>query len=249
MAITPNRPCDLSRRSFLQLPAGVLAQTSHPGTGKLLYENRLATERDVADFRLEGQAGISFVNGRMRMQNALDPALGQASNFVYWCPQQFPDNVEVTFEFRPIREPGLCILFFAAAGIGKDLFDPSLPRRTGEYKQYHSGAINALHVSYFRRRTPETRAFHVCNLRKSKGFHLVAQGADPIASVDDVQTQYRIAVLKKGPLVRFSVNELPLFEWTDEGKRYGPVLGGGRIGFRQMAPLVGEYANLKVREA
>ena len=54
---------------------------------------------------------------------------------------------------------------------------------------------------------------------------------------------------EKGPLVKFSINELPLFEWTDDGSRYGPILTAGRIGFRQMAPLVGEYANFKVWEA
>lgn len=185
----------------------------------------------------------------MRMENARDAAEGQASNFVYWCPNIFPDNIEITWEFRPIKEPGLCIFFFSAVGIGKDLFDPSLPKRTGEYEQYHSGAINTLHVSYFRRRYPEERAFHLCNLRKSKGFHLVAQAADPIPSVEDVTAPFRIAVVKKGPMVRFSMNELRLFEWIDDGKTYGPVLGGGRIGFRQMAPLVGEYGNLAVREA
>jgi hypothetical protein len=198
-------------------------------------------------FRLEGDAKISFAGGRMRMENARDATDGQASNFVYWCPEVFPDNIEATWEFRPIREPGLCIFFFAAAGISdKDLFDPSLPNRTGEYEQYHSGAINTLHVSYFRRRYPEERAFHVCNLRKSKGFHLVAQAADPIPSVEDVTAPFRISVWKKGPAVRFSVNELRLFEWVDDGRTYGPVLAGGRIGFRQMAPLVGEYGNLVV---
>jgi len=32
-----------------------------------------------------------------------------------------------------------------------------------------------------------------------------------------------------------------------EGQAYGPILGGGWIGFRQMTPMVGEYANLEVR--
>ncbi|MBT3292049.1 MAG: DUF1961 family protein, partial [Victivallales bacterium] len=39
-----------------------------------------------------------------------------------------------------------------------------------------------------------------------------------------------------------------LFEWHDNGEDYGPVLGGGRIGFRQMSPLIAEYANLTVRK-
>lgn len=204
------------------------------------YRNSLASAADIRDFRLEGRAKIAFPNGRMRLESE--------SDFVFWCPEVFGANMEISWEFRPIQEPGLAILFFAAAGIGgKDLFDPSLPKRTGDYPQYHSGSINALHVSYFRRRWPEERAFHLCNLRKSKGFYLVAQGADPIPSVADIQAPFRVAVLKNGPLVRFSVNDLKLFEWNDDGRQYGPALGGGRIGFRQMAPLVAEYANLSVR--
>ena len=233
-------------------PMALAAHGAHgqPTAAPALYRNPLAGESDVRDFRLEGRAKIEFVNGRMRMANAADASEGQASNFVYWCPVVFPDNIEISWEFQPVQEPGLCILFFAATGAGgKDLFDPALPRRTGEYEQYHSGSINALHVSYFRRRYPEERAFHLCNLRKSKGFHLVAQAADPIPSVPDVQAPFRLAVLKKGPLVRFSINELALFEWVDDGKTYGPVLGGGRIGLRQMAPLVAAYANLVVRRA
>ncbi len=230
----------LSRRYCLRLGAMALASRGHAAE-KVLYRNPLAAESDVRDFRLEGQAAIQFVNGRMRMQSDL-------GNFVFWCPEIFPDGVEISWEFRPIREPGLCILFFAAAGIGgKDLFDPSLPRRTGEYEQYHSGSIDALHVSYFRRRYPEERAFHLCNLRKSKGFHLVAQAADPLPDAADAPAPFRIALLKNGPLVKFSIDELALFEWRDDGRKYGPVLGGGCIGFRQMAPLTGEYANLVVR--
>lgn len=34
--------------------------------------------------------------------------------------------------------------------------------------------------------------------------------------------------------------------WRDGGQTLGPVLGGGRLGFRQMAPLVAEYENLVV---
>jgi hypothetical protein len=32
-----------------------------------------------------------------------------------------------------------------------------------------------------------------------------------------------------------------------DGKSHGPLLGGGKIGFRQMAPLIAEYANFRVR--
>jgi len=217
--------------------------------GKVLYENPLASEADVRGFLLEGEAQVAFPEGRMRMRNALDPSLGQKSNFVYWCPEEFPADVAITWDFWPLEEPGLCILFFSARGRGgESVFSPDLAARTGEYKQYHHGDIDAFHISYFRRRWPEERAFHTCNLRKSYGFHMVAQGADPLPSVEDADSPYHIRLVKAGPVVEFAINDLPILRYVDDGVTYGPLLGGGAIGFRQMAPLVAEYANLVVRE-
>ncbi len=213
----------------------------------LIYENPLATADDVAGFHLEGEAALSFPMGRMRMESRLDPEEGQKANFVHWCPEEFPADVAISWDFWPIREPGLSILFFAAQGIhGEDVLDPGLAQRTGEYQQYHHGDINAFHVSYFRRRWPQERAFHTCNLRKSYGFHMVAQGADPIPPVADAQSPYRITVVKCAAEIVFAVNDLPIFHFVDDGRRYGPLLAGGKIGFRQMAPLIAEYANLRV---
>ena len=80
----------------------------------LIYENPLAAESDVAGFRLEGGAAISFPVGRMRIENRRDPSEGQKANLVYWCPEEMPADVSIAWDFCPIREPGLCILFFAA---------------------------------------------------------------------------------------------------------------------------------------
>ncbi|MGI5899637.1 MAG: DUF1961 family protein [Christensenellales bacterium] len=214
---------------------------------KLIYENPLASPEDVKDFVMEGSAAISFPRGRMRMENLMDAAQGQKSNFVYWCPVDFPADLLITWDFYPIYEPGLCILFFSAkGGKGEDILSGGLAERTGEYQQYHSGDINAYHVSYFRRKWEDERSFHTCNLRKSHGFHLVAQGADPIPSVSDAVSPYRIALEKAGGNVSFYINDLHIFTFNDEGKTYGGVLEGGKIGFRQMAPLIGEYSNLRV---
>ncbi|SDC23954.1 protein of unknown function [Paenibacillus sp. UNCCL117] len=214
---------------------------------KLLYHNPLASAEDTAGFRQEGEAAVSFPLGRMRLESKLSPEQGQRSNFVYWCPETFPADVLVEWEFWPIREPGLAILFFAARGReGQDVLDGALAKRTGEYELYHHGDIDAFHVSYFRRMWPSERSFHTCNLRKSYGFHLVAQGADPIPGIADAAGPYRLSLRKQGGNVRFCVNRLPIFDWTDDGLSYGPLLGGGAIGFRQMAPLIAEYANLKV---
>ena len=217
--------------------------------GKVIYDNPLASEADVAGFRMEGDAAVTFPQGRMRMENCRDPEEGQAANFVFWCPEDFPSDIAVTWDFWPIREPGLCILFFSATGNkGQDVFDASLATRAGEYNQYHSSDINALHVSYYRRKHPRERAFQVCNLRKSYGFHMVAQGADPLPSVSDALPPYAITLIKCGAEVAFYIRDLPIFRWVDDGATYGPLLGGGKLGFRQMAPLIGEYANLKVHQ-
>jgi hypothetical protein len=219
-------------------------------TGNVIYENPLAGPDDVADFIAEGSPVTSFPMGKLRLENAMDPSAGQAANYLFWCPKKFPADVAISWSFRPIREPGLAMLWFCANGQdGKDLFDPSLAPRAGEYRQYHSSDINGYHGSYFRRKNPKgERSFHTANLRKSCGFHLVTQGADPIPSVIDVIDDYRIEVVKSGPWVRFSVNDLPLYTWHDDGETYGPVLGEGYIGFRQMAPLIADYSDLVVRE-
>jgi hypothetical protein len=213
----------------------------------LIYSNPLASAADVAGFRLEGEALITFPNGRLRMENVRDADEGQKSNFVFWCDRDFPPDVAISWDFWPVREPGLCILFFAAQGRqGEEIFAPDLAQRSGEYNQYHHGDINAFHISYFRRRWPEERAFHTCNLRKSYGFHMVAQGADPLPSVEDATPPYRIQLTKYGGAIDFAINNLPILRFEDDGAQYGPRLGGGKIGFRQMAPLIGEYANLTV---
>ena len=216
---------------------------------RLIYENPLSCEADIKDFVLEGSAKLSFENGRMRMENAISAEAGQKANFVLWCDKDFPADVRITWNFRPIKEPGLAILFFAAKGInGEDLFDASLQKRTGEYPLYHHGDINAFHVSYFRRKEPDERSFHTCNLRKSYGFYLVTQGADPIPDADECTEDYRMEVVKKGGYVSFSINGLRVFEFEDDGETYGKLLGGGKTGFRQLAPMIAEYSDLKVFE-
>lgn len=215
----------------------------------LIYHNPLSKAEDVKGFILEGKAEISFEEGCMRLKNALDTRMGQKANYVLWCPETFPENIAITWEFKPLTDRGLCILFFGADGReGKDLFDPSLTPRDGEYSQYHSGDINAYHVSYFRRKEPDERAFHTCNLRKSRGFHLVAQGADPLPSAEEAKDFYTMALNKYQGEISFSINGLEVFSYQDDGVTYGPLIRKGKVGFRQLAPLTAEYRNLKVYE-
>ncbi|GAA3604708.1 YesU family protein [Nonomuraea rosea] len=212
-----------------------------------LYRNPLAGPEDLEGFRMEGDGAVSFPQGRMRLESLRPPSEGQAANLVLWCPQEFPADVRIEWDFWPVREPGLAIMFFHARGRnGEDVLDPGLAERTGPYEQYHHGDIDAYHVSYFRRMWESERALHTCNLRKSHGFHLVAQGADPLPGVLDARGPYAVRIEVKGPEITFSVNDLVSFRWEDDGSIGGPALAGGKMGFRQMAPLIGEYGNLRV---
>lgn len=216
--------------------------------GDIVYRNPLASAADLADFIREGQPVLDFTGGVLRLSNGMSADAGQRANYLLWCPRKFPADIAVSFDFRPLEEPGLAMVWFCANGRdGKDLLDPSLAPRCGEYRQYHSGDINAYHASFFRRKNPDERVFHTCNLRKSRGFHLVCQGADPLPDVHDATRRYRIQVVKCGGRIGFSIDDLPIYDWYDDGVQYGPVLGEGYIGLRQMAPLVAEYANLEVR--
>jgi len=217
-----------------------------------IYKNTLACAEDVRDFVLEGTANIDFPNGKMRLSSVLDPALGQKANYVFWCDKEFPEDVLIEWEFTPLAASGLCIMFFSAVNsVGGSVFDAN--PRTGQYEQYYDGDINAFHVSYNRTnavRTPEGEGLRLCNLRKSKGFYMAAQGGDPIPELDLCRKPYPpflISIVKHGQLVAFYIERIPVFVYHDDGVTHGPLLGGGRIGFRQMSPMVGEYANLTVR--
>ena len=219
----------------------------HHLKGSLIYENALSCPKDLQDFILEGKAVMAFPEGRLRLSNAESERIGQKANYVLWCRKALEDNFILEMSFRPLREPGLAMLFFSACGRnGEDLFSPSLAPRTGEYVQYHHGDINAFHLSFFRRKEKDERSFHTCNLRKSYGFFLVAQGADPIPDVNDADRFYTLTLIKNGPSVRFAVEDLEVLHFEDDGYSYGPCLKGGRFGLRQLAPMMAEYADLKV---
>ena len=48
------------------------------------------------------------------------------------------------------------------------------------------------------------------------------------------------------PGIRFAVNGLEILHFHDDGSSFWPLLGGGCIGLRQLAPMIGEYRNLLV---
>lgn len=208
------------------------------------YRNPLAAPADLDGWVAEGPAGVAHADGGMVLSSTAPEADQDEdhAHFTFWCPEVFGPDIEIAWDFKPLAGAGLVMLFFAATGTaGRDLFDPSLAPRTGRYPQYHSGDVSTLHVSYLRRKWPAERRFRTCNLRKSPGFHLVAQGADPLPGPEDADGHYRVRVVKRGQEVSFSIDDLRLFGFHDP-----EPLGAGRIGFRQMSPLVAHYRNLEV---
>lgn len=213
---------------------------------RLLYENPLTGPEHLTDFVKEGNPAIAFDGDGIILANADPEELGDHAHWVLWLNRVFPADIKIEWEFQPLREPGLCMLFFAALGReGQLLFSPELQERDGYYPQYHSGDINAYHISYYRRKFASERYFETCNLRKSHGFHLVAQGADPLPAVADAIDFYKLTVEKRQQWITFSINALVLFRWEDDGT-LSPILKEGCVGFRQMAPMMAKYRNLKV---
>lgn len=214
---------------------------------RVLYSNAMSVD-SLADWVREGPVTIADGHEGVVLASSADATeMGDHAHFTLWCPELFPDNIRISWDYRPVAGQGLAMVFFGAQGSGnRDLFSPELAPRTGFYPQYHSSDIATLHISYQRHKHASERAFRTCNVRKSPGFHLVAQGADPLPNSEDADSFYRMEVFKDGELVSFSINGLKVLEWLDDDVATGPTIGGGYVGFRQMAPLQAAYKNLQV---
>ncbi len=211
--------------------------------GNLLYNNSLATAQDTAGWVMEGPGQLTFTDGWMHMQSP-----SEEGHHVLWCPQDFPTNFIAEWQVQNHHpEAGLCIVFFAAQGLnGEDIFDAELPVRDGIFKQYTKGAINNYHISYYAdgENQPERGT---ANLRKNKGFKKVLSGEDglPINST----AIHTVRLTKYNNHITFTIDNRIIIDWTDDGQKHGPVLGGGKIGFRQMKWTHFAYRNLMVWEA
>ena len=210
--------------------------------GELLYERSFGSAEDVADWVMEGPGELAFEDGWMRMWSRLRD--GPMGHFVYWCPKDFPADYLVEWDMQPISDAGLCIVFLSARGVkGEDIFDPSLQKRDGTFTGYTVGDINSYHVSYYMS-SPRGTARITSNMRKNSGFYLVDNGPPGIpAGSTDV---HRVAAVKRGPDVELGVEGRRIIRFHDDGQTYGPVLGGGRIGLRQMQWMEARYRDFRV---
>jgi hypothetical protein len=211
--------------------------------GALLYESSMDNHGPVAGWVKEGPLDLRFENGAMQMR-----CIDFAEHTVFWCPQEFPDRFVAEWEFEPLSQYGLAIIFFAARGEhGEDIFDPALPKRDGKFIHYTRGAITSYHVSYFANVENYQMGRIDSNLRKNNQFYRV--GGGPVAIPPGTQGWQQMRLIKDGSRIQLFANGKICVDWMDDDpKRYGPPHAGGKIGLRQMTQTIGAYRNFRVWE-
>ncbi len=250
-ASTPVRAEDKDKEKDKEKPAEVSSpkegerfiptdvDMAHP-----VYETSFDDPAVLKDWRLEGGKSVSVANGNLVLESKPGKKEGEKSkdHLVCWLDREMPADFLLEFTVKPVhRDQGLAIVFFCGRGLnGENIFDPSLKPRTGEYPQYNRGDINCYHISYWKGGdgTP--------NLRKSKGFHLVAQGKNLVADApsDSFQT---VRVYKRGGKIRLMVDDVVALAWDDDGTSYGLVLQSGWMALRQMGHTErSDYGHVKV---
>jgi len=209
--------------------------------GDLIYENSFSDKNQVADWTMEGAGTLEFRGDWMEMYSSVEKY-----HHVFWCPKDFPSGFVAEWEVQNLKtDAGLCIIFFAAKGKnGEDIFDPSFPKRDGTFNQYtKSKFFNCYHISYYAngRDDPGRETAH---LRKNSGFQMV-QEKEPGIPLKSTAVHH-LRLLKDDARIVMYVDDRMVIDWTDDNKKYGPVLKGGKIGFRQMKWTHFRYRNFKV---
>jgi len=211
--------------------------------GELLYENPMASENQMSNWVMEGPGKTEYKDGWMHMYSP-----EEEGHHVFWCPEDFPSDFIAEWELQNQEtDAGLVIIFFSALGInGESIFDLSFPKRNGVFRQYtKSEYFNNYHISYYAN-GKDNRAREVAHLRKNSGFHKVQVGelGIPLNS----EAIHKMRLVKDGAHITCYVDGRKIIDWKDDGEEYGTVLGGGKIGLRQMKWTHFRYSNFKVWE-
>ena len=210
--------------------------------GEVLYASKLDTPDSLKGWVMEGPGLTACEEGWMEMSS--QRPRGPEGHIVHWCPETFPDRFVAEWEMKILSKPGLCIVFFAAAGPGgEDIFSPTLPQRTGIFTQYTQGGIDCYHISYFAN-TPSAPGRITSNIRKNSGFYLVANG--PPGIEPGSEGVHRLRLVKDSEHIQLQVDDRVVIDYRDDGKGYGPPLGAGKIGLRQMQWTVASYRDFRV---
>ena len=193
---------------------------------------RRARQPEGKDWVLEGNGTARIEDGACVIE-AKEESI--RNHLVLWNTRPFPENFLLEFEMSPLdSRKGLTIVFFATRNReGGSLFDPGVPRRAGNFKTYHTGALTGYHVSYWACNPFDGGILRrSANLRKNYGFFMVASGIDRIAGLG--AGPHRVRILKVGAMVRVEANGKLSLAFDDDGKTYGPIHKDGWIGLRQM---------------
>jgi hypothetical protein len=225
---------------FMMIAAGTFAAQDKFVKGRLLYKTSMNCPNSVKNWRMEGPGKLEFKDGWMHMYSP-----NEKMHHVFWCPNSFPESFIAEWDAQNMEtDAGLCIVFFAAKGEkGEDIFDPNLPERTGIFRQYTLGKIVSYHISYYAN-TPGNPDRPHANLRKNNKFILVQEGKRGIPAKS--RKVHKVRLIKDGPHIVMFIDDRKIIDWTDDGKKYGPVHTDGKIGFRQMKWTHFRYRNLKV---
>ncbi|BDD00815.1 DUF1961 family protein [Persicobacter psychrovividus] len=210
-----------------------------------IYQANFANRLELKNWELEGGKSMEIKNKALCLESESrpDPSSLSGNHMVAWLKPEMPADFFLTYRFRPEnKQEGLAILFFNARGVnGSSIFDKQLKKRAGYFPDYHSGDLNNYHISYWSGKRQGA------NLRKNHGFHLVAQGNDPI-STDSTDRFHRIGLLKKGKNISLFVDGVETLQYEDDGAVGGrAITQPGWIGLRQMDHThFAEYKDLAV---
>jgi hypothetical protein len=222
------------------------ATPSHVVTERLIYFDPLTDNSGLNSWVMEGPGEISVSSDGLVMRTASKHDDKGPGHFVYWCSVVLPESFIAQWDFRPISETGLAIVFFSAHGPdGTDIFDPKLLRRNGVFSQYTQGDLHSYHLTYFANLPLFQTGRPTSNLRKNSGFYLVAQG--PVAIRPGTKHFQTLRLMRNGPHIRFYSGDQIVLNWCDrDAARFGPPCRAGRLGFRQMEGTIGAYRNLRI---
>ena len=182
------------------------------------------------DWVLEGGGKAWTEKGRVIVQSSDN---GGRGHLVLWNTRPFPENFLLEFGMSPRdSRNGLTIIFFAVKNLkGGSPWDLWTPRRAGDFRTYHSGALNGYHTSYWAANPGILR--RTTNLRKNAGFLMPAAGIDRIGGMGP--GPHRVRLLKVGGMIRLETRGRLALVYDDDGATCGPVWKDGWIGLRQMS--------------
>lgn len=191
---------------------------------------------DDVQWVYEGRGKAWTEDGKLHVENRYGDDLSKTYHCVLWNTQKMPADFLLEFDIEPMHaDQGLNIIFFAARSRdtdGETIYKTGNRKRAANFKNYHSGDTDSYHVSYWATYPNGNPRGH-SNLRKNHGFHLVKDDGDELITGKG-PGPHTVRLMKVGGEITLEVNGEIALQWTDDGEEYGPILGAGQIGLRQM---------------